>query len=331
MIGAGSWGTALALQLARGGRLVRLWGRDAEQLKRIAADAENVRYLPGAAFPDNLQATTDLDHEELGFYGVSYGDHLITTKDQVDEYLYRDNGNVFWNPETHWPDPWVITAALAQTTTTLRFLTTVYILPLRDPLSAAKVISTAAYLSNDRVVLGVGVGWQKAEFDMVGQDFHTRGKRADEQLEILPRLMSGEMTEYHGSYYEFPAVKMSPGTRKPVPIMVGGYAPAAMRRASHYDGWMATSHEEDEIYPLLEKLNVIRREEDSVDGDSASKAFDIWTGVINPQDGTHQRLAEAGVTMVNGCNFLDDDARTTLSSIDDKKRRLEGFARRFLR
>ena len=51
--------------------------------------------------------------EELGFYGVSYGDHLITTKDQVDEYLYRDNGNVFWNPETHWPDPWVTVGALA--------------------------------------------------------------------------------------------------------------------------------------------------------------------------------------------------------------------------
>ncbi len=197
---------------------------------------------------------------------------------------------------------------------------------MRDPFSAAKAISTAAYLSNDRVVLGVGVGWQKAEFEMVGQDFHTRGKRADEQLEILPRLMLGEMTEYHGSYYEFPAMKMSPGTRKPVPILVGGYAPAAMRRASRCDGWMATSHEEDEIYPLLEQLNAIRCEEGSAD-----KPFDIWTGVKNPQAGTHQRLAEAGVTMVNGCNFLDDDASTTLSSIDDKKRRLEDFARRFLR
>ncbi len=60
--------------------------------------------------------------EELGFYGVSYGDHLITTKDQVDEYLYRDSGNVFWNPDTHWPDPWVITAALAQATTTLHYI-----------------------------------------------------------------------------------------------------------------------------------------------------------------------------------------------------------------
>jgi alkanesulfonate monooxygenase SsuD/methylene tetrahydromethanopterin reductase-like flavin-dependent oxidoreductase (luciferase family) len=169
------------------------------------------------------------------------------------------------------------------------------------------------------------VGWQKAEFDMVGQDFHTRGKRADEQLEILPLLMSGKMTEYRGEYYNFPALKMSPGTRKPVPILVGGYAPAAMRRASRCDGWMATSHKEDDIYPLLDQLNTIRQAEGSAD-----KPFDIWTGVKNPQDGTHKRLAEAGVTMVNGCNFLGDDMRTTLSSIDDKKCRLEEFAERFL-
>ena len=263
--------------------------------------------------------------EDLGFYGVSYGDHLVTTKDQADEYLYRDNGNVFWSPETHWPDPWVVTAALAQATTTLKFLSTVYILPLRDPLSAAKAISTAAYLSKDRVTLGVGVGWQKAEFEMVGQDFHTRGKRADEQLEILPLLMSGDMTEYHGKYYDFPALKMSPGTRRPVPILVGGYSPAAMRRASRYDGWMATSHVENEIYPLLDQLKAIRQAEGSAD-----KPFDIWTGVEAPQDGTHERLAEAGVTMVNSCNFLGDDMRTTLTSIDDKKRRLEEFAQRFL-
>jgi probable F420-dependent oxidoreductase len=263
--------------------------------------------------------------EELGFHGVSYGDHLVTTAEQVDEYLYKEGGNIFWNPETHWPDPWVATAALAQATRTLHFLSTIYILPLRDPLSAAKAVSTAAYLSRDRVTLGIGVGWQKAEFDMVGQDFHTRGKRTDEMLEILPRLVSGEMTEFHGEFYDLPAVKMSPGTKKPLPIMVGGYAPAAMRRACRFDGWMATSHEEKDIYPLLETLHSVREEQGCSD-----RPFDIWTGVINPDDGTHERLAAAGVTMVNGTNFLAGDGRTALSGIDDKKRRLEAFAERFL-
>jgi hypothetical protein len=118
---------------------------------------------------------------------------------------------------------------------------------------------------------------------------------------------------------------MSPGTRLPVPIMIGGYAPAAMRRACRFDGWMATSHEESEIYPLLATLRALREEQNYGD-----KPFDVWTGVKNPGDGTHERLAAAGVTMVNGCNFLTEDGRTALSSIDDKKRRIEAFARRFL-
>lgn len=263
--------------------------------------------------------------EELGFYGVSYGDHLVTTKEQADEYLYRDSGNVFWNPDTHWPDPWVVTAALAQATTTLKFLSTVYILPLRDPFSAAKALSTAAYLSNERVVLGIGVGWQKAEFEMMGQDFHTRGKRADEQLQILPQLMSGEMCEFHGEFYDFPPLKMSPGTRQPIPVMVGGYAPAAMRRAAHHDGWMATSHQEQDIYPLLQQLTSIRQQEGLAD-----KPFEVWSGVQNPSQDSHKRLQEAGVTMTNGTNFLDDKGQTSRSSIDEKKRKLESFAKKFL-
>lgn len=263
--------------------------------------------------------------EELGFYGVSYGDHLVTTKDQVDAYLYKEDGQVFWNPETHWPDPWVLSAALAQATTSLHFLSTIYILPLREPLSVAKSLSTAAYLSGDRVILGAGVGWQKAEFEMVGQDFHTRGKRVDEMLDILPGLMSGEMTEFSGKYYQVPPVQMSPGTSKPVPIMIGGYSDAAMRRACRFDGWMAITHEEQEIYPLLDRLNQCRKDKGALD-----KPFDIWTGVKNPEDGTHERLAEAGVTMCNGTNFLSEDGRASLSSIDEKKRRIEDFAKRFI-
>lgn len=263
--------------------------------------------------------------EALGFQGVSYGDHLITSKEQVDEYQYRDDGNIFWNPDTHWPDLWVMTAALAQATTTLKFLSTVFILPLREPLSVAKALSTAAYLSNNRITLGVGVGWQKAEFEMMGQDFHNRGKRTNEMLDIVPRLMSGEITEYQGEYYNIPAVKMSPGVTQPIPIMVGGYSEAAMRRAAKFDGWMATSHEEQEIYPLLDALSKIREEQGALSG-----SFDIWTGVKTPTDGTHERLAQAGVTMVNGTNFLSEDGKAVLSSIDDKKRRLEAFAETYL-
>jgi len=285
-----------------------------------------MKFWQSLAFVE-LEQTIELARfcEELGFHGVSIGDHLVTTQAQIDQYHYTDDGNILWNPDTHWPDPWVLIAAMAQATTRLQFLTTIYILPMRDPISAAKAVSCAAYLSNNRVTLGVGIGWQKAEFDMVGQDFHNRGKRTGEQLQIIRGLMSGEIYEFSGEYYTLEPVKMSPGTTQPVPILVGGYAPAAMRRAATQDGWMAVSHTEEELLPLLAQMNAIRAELND-----AQRPFEIWSGVKNPGPETHARLAEAGVTMVNGANFFNAEGKVEASTIDDKKRRLEAFAREFL-
>ena len=262
--------------------------------------------------------------EELGFYGVSVADHLVTTKVQSDDYFFREDGNIFWNPETHWPDPWALTTALSQQCQQLNFLSSIFILPMRDPFSVAKALSTAACLSNNRITMGIGVGWQKAEFQLLGQDFHTRGKRTDEMLQFLPQLMRGEMTEFHGTFYDFDALQMSPGTEQDIPIMIGGYAEAALRRAARHDGWMATSHVEAEIYPLLEKIKAIRTEY----GDN-KRPCELWSGVKQPEQDSFKRLEAAGLTMTNGTNFLDDQGRVAPSSLDDKKRKVEAFAKQF--
>ena len=282
-----------------------------------------MKFWQSLAFTE-LEQTAELARfcEDLGFHGVTCPDHLVTTAVQADQYLYREDGNILWNPATHWADPWVLIGHLASATTTLRFMTTVYVLPLRDPVTAAKAISTAAYLSGDRVTLGVGVGWQKAEFELCGQNFHTRGRRTDEALDILRGLMSGAMTEHHGAHYRFEPLQMSPGTRRPVPVMVGGYSDAAMRRAARCDGWLGVQHEEAELYPLLDRLARCRDEL----GRSA-EPFEIWTGLRNPSRDAIARLREAGVTMVNGANFFDADGRARPSGIDFKKRRIEAFAR----
>jgi len=98
VVGAGSWGTALALQFARGGRPVRLWGRDPAQLQQISADAENVRYLPGAAFPANLSATTQLEEclEGVRDILVSVPSHgLRETLNRI-KPLLRDGARICW-------------------------------------------------------------------------------------------------------------------------------------------------------------------------------------------------------------------------------------------
>ena len=143
-------------------------------------------------------------------------------------------------------------------------------------------------------------------------------------LQFLPQLMRGEMTEFHGTFYDFDALQMSPGTEQDIPIMVGGYAEAALRRAARHDGWMATSHVEAEIYPLLEKIKAIRAE----NGDN-KRPFDLWSGIKQPEQDSFKRLEAAGLTMTNGTNFLDDQGRVVPSSLDDKKRKVEAFAKQF--
>jgi probable F420-dependent oxidoreductase len=262
--------------------------------------------------------------EELGFYGVSFGDHLVTTQQQVDDYLYTKDGTVFWEPETHWPDPWVIAAALARETENIKFLTTVYVLPMRDPFSVAKAISTAAYVSCNRVVLGIGVGWQKTEFDLTGHDFHTRGKRCDEQLEVIRKLTSGKMVEHHGEFFDFDPLMMSPGTTEPVPVYVGGHSAPAFRRAAQHDGWLGLRYEEKDIPPILEQLKAAREKHGDMNRD-----FDVWLAPLMPEQDTYKRLEEIGVTMVNGANFFVD-GKVVPTDLDFKKKRMEEFARQFL-
>ena len=99
---------------------------------------------------------------------------------------------------------------MAATTQNLVFTTAVYVAPVRDLISVARSVGTAAVLSGNRVRLGIGVGWCKEEFDQTGQDFATRGKRLDEMIVALRALWQGGWVEYHGQYYDVPECQMEP-------------------------------------------------------------------------------------------------------------------------
>jgi alkanesulfonate monooxygenase SsuD/methylene tetrahydromethanopterin reductase-like flavin-dependent oxidoreductase (luciferase family) len=203
-------------------------------------------------------------------------------------------------------------------------MTTVYVLPLRDAFTAAKAVSTAAVLSGNRVALGVGVGWQRAEFDLVGREFHGRGRRADEQIEVMRKLMSGHMVEHHGAYHDFAPLQMSPTPSEPVPIYVGGDSRAARRRAARHDGWLGLQYEEDRIAPLVQEVRRLRAEA----GRNADP-FEVWVAVRDPERDTFRRLEEMGVTMTNGVSFLVD-GRVAPTTLAEKQRRMKEFAARFL-
>jgi probable F420-dependent oxidoreductase len=199
--------------------------------------------------------------EELGFGAVTTGDHFVTPARIDSHYPYTADGRPWVRPQDSFPDPMVLAAAVGQATRRLKYFVTCYVLPMREPLCAAKAISSAAVLSGERLILGVGIGWMREEFEMAGQDFATRGARCDEQLEILERLLRGGMVEYHGRHYDLPPVQMSPVPSRPLPILIAGHSDAAFRRAARFGGWSAAHYDPAEVAPLIGRFQAIWRAE----------------------------------------------------------------------
>jgi alkanesulfonate monooxygenase SsuD/methylene tetrahydromethanopterin reductase-like flavin-dependent oxidoreductase (luciferase family) len=172
-------------------------------------------------------------------------------------YPYTDDGERRWQPFTEWPDPWVLVGALAQVTSRLKFVTTVYIPAMRDPYSAAKAIGTAACLSGGRVELGIGVGWCEEEFDLLGQSFAKRGKRTDEMVRLMKALWEPGWTEFEGEFYSTPRLEMTPSP-PPIPVYAGGLSDIALRRAAGLDGWIGDLISLDQAIERLDKVRALR-------------------------------------------------------------------------
>lgn len=263
--------------------------------------------------------------EDLGFEGITLGEHLITFAEQYEHYDYSKNSQIRWYPETHWPEPWVQIGALSQVTTTLKFLNTLYVLPLRDPFHAAKLISTAANLCDGRLILGAGIGWQKSEFELVGQNFHDRGKRTDEMLAVMKQLWTGESVTYQGDYYQFPALQMSPRLKHPLPICIGGFSEAALQRAARNDGWVGAQHEMDDIEKLIPALRHFREQ-----AGLPWEGFEIALGLYDSSEANLERCRELGVTMLYREAFCDENGMASTMTLDEKLRDMEQFAKQHI-
>jgi alkanesulfonate monooxygenase SsuD/methylene tetrahydromethanopterin reductase-like flavin-dependent oxidoreductase (luciferase family) len=158
----------------------------------------------------------------------------------------------------------------------------------------------------------------------MGVPFAKRGKRMDECIDVIRGLTSGDYFSYHGEFYDFPPFKMTPAPTKPVPILIGGHADAALRRAARNDGWMHGGGNPEELDPLLAKLAKFREEEDRV---GPADEFQIHVISIDgfTLDGV-KRLEDKGVTdVIVGFRIpyiMGDDTEP----LADKIRNLEWFA-----
>jgi probable F420-dependent oxidoreductase len=265
--------------------------------------------------------------EELGFHGLMSGDHAVYPESIAPDYPYSDTGMPPMQPDDEYPDQTAIFAAMAAVTQRLHFTCGVYVLPLRNPHEVARASATLAILSNNRFILGAGVGWMKEEFDIYGVDFHRRGKRTDEMIEVLHKLWRGDMVEHHGEHFDFPRVQLSPAPATPPAIYIGGASEAALKRAARLgDGYIGAGTAADEVGPLLQRLERLRAEYNR-----DHLPFEAMIGVTEqPSVGLFQRLQEDGLQSTVAPPFQYALGKKR-SSIDEKKTVMEHFATTIIR
>ncbi len=263
--------------------------------------------------------------EEVGFEGVVLADHGVFPRDVKARYPYSDDGLPPMHPDSWYPDCWVSIASMAATTRRLKFTVSIYVLPLRNVFEVARATGSLDIFSEGRFSLGVGAGWMKDEFEIYGVDFHTRGKRMDEMIEILRKFWQGGWVEHHGNVHDFDAVQISPAPHRQVPIWVGGDSPAALKRAARNDGWLSTGNTPEEAAELLETIARHRRELGR-----EHLPFDAMVGVkAKPDPDLYGRLEELGMTCTSTVPFAFTLGKT--STVDQKKREMEQFAENIIR
>lgn len=264
--------------------------------------------------------------EELGFEGVMNSDHAVYPKTVLAEYPYSPDGKAMMSPDWPYPDAWVTIAAMAAVTKRLKFSTSIYVLPLRNVFEVAKATGTLALMSDNRFILGAGLGWMKDEFDIYGVEFKTRARRTDEMIDVLRKLWEGGMVEHNGDFYDFPPLQIAPEPTQTVPVFLGGSsAPALKRAATRGDGWIGAGNTPEEVPALMAEFTRLREE-----AGRAHLPFETLIGLSTPPDlDTFKRLHDQGMTA--GISYPFFFSLGLHSSLDDKKRVMEQFAKAFIR
>ena len=198
-------------------------------------------YLPTRgplAAPDAIAAIAR-GAESMGYAAIVVGDHIVFPVRVESKYPYTIDGGFPGRGDAL--EQLSLLAFVAGVTERARLVTSVMVLPHRNPLITAKVLATIDVLSGGRLTVGVGAGWMREEFEALGAaDFDERGRVSDEYLEILKRCWTRDPVAHHGRFYAFEALHCIPHpVQQPhPPIWIGGHSGRSLRRvARHGDGW----------------------------------------------------------------------------------------------
>jgi probable F420-dependent oxidoreductase len=200
--------------------------------------------------------------EDAGYDSFVIPDSLAYPKVSDDTYPYNPDGTREFLEDKPFLEPFALIPALGAVTERIRFTTFVVKLPIRHPVLVAKQAGSVAVLTGDRLVLGVGTSPWPEDYALCDVPWERRGKRMDECIEIVRGLTGDGWFEYKGEIFDVPSVKMTPAPSRPVPILIGGHAEAALKRAARLgDGWMHGGGDPADLPSLLARLTELRKAE----------------------------------------------------------------------
>jgi probable F420-dependent oxidoreductase len=201
--------------------------------------------------------------EQLGFAGVWIGEHVISPIEMSSRYPYAastDDGPAY-HARLPFYDPYAALAFVAARTERLRLGLSLSIVPLHDPYHLARSVATLDVLSGGRFLFGVGAGWLREEFEIVGQPWDRRGARLEEALALMVRLWNDETPSFDGEFFHLPpsAMEPKPLTKPHPPFVFGGTTRVALERTARLgDGWIGVGLDVEQAAPVLAELTRLR-------------------------------------------------------------------------
>ncbi len=247
--------------------------------------------------------------EELGFTHLLAYDHVVGADPEV-----HRGWNGPYDRYSTFHEPLVMFGYLAAVTTSLELVTGVVILPQRQTVLVAKQAAEVDLLSEGRLRLGIGLGWNAVEYEALGTDFGNRGRRCAEQVEVMRALWTEPTVTYRGDYHQITGAGLAPlPMQRPIPVWFGASSRPACRRTGRLgDGWFPMVAPGPQLDTALGWVRQAATDAGRNPADIAMEGTVNWRGDLEKLTGQLRRWADAGASHVS-VNTMG----AGLSSVDD--------------
>ena len=282
-------------------------------------------YQIGMCEPDHYLALARAA-EQAGFDGIAVSDSICYPQQASSKYPYNKDGSREFLESVPFVESLISVAAMAAVTEKIRFATFVYKLAVRQAPVVAKQVQGIQVLSGNRFDFGIGISPWEEDFAICNVPWEKRGKRFDEQIDILRGLESGEFFGYAGEMHDMPANKMNPVPSEPTSLLIGGHAEPALKRAARTgDGWMCAGADMQQLGAYIGRINQLREEYGTAD--RPFRVFTTGQDAFTPEG--IEQLENLGVTDVV-IAFRDVYAMEPDKPLDEKIAMLNWYAGEFI-